>query len=225
VTTITMRSAARELKQAAAALPGRLEIHDRNQVKQIIRDRQRRGIDKYDEVWEGVYVMPPLANNPHQRLVGSLTPVYLEVVPRERGDVLPGANVSDRRVHWEKNFRCPDIVVVLKGGRAVDCGTHWFGGPDFLTEVKSPGDDTDEKIPFYSRIHVRELLIIHRDTRQLRLLRHDGRALMDVEPTRFKGKEWLISEVLPLAFRLITLRGEPMTEIRRTDAVSDKWIV
>ena len=168
--------------------------------------------------------MPPLANNPHQETVGFLTPIYHEVAP-PGSRVFPGANVSDQPDDWKKNFRCPDVVVVLPGSLAVDRFTHWFGGPDFLTEIKSPGDDTLEKIPFYSQIKVRELLIIERDTRVLRLLQYNGQELVDVQPTAFKGKQWLMSEVLPLAFREITHQGQPRTEIRRTDKASGKWIV
>jgi Uma2 family endonuclease len=216
-------SACRRLKREME--PARLEIRDKDVVHEMIRERQRRGIDKYDEVWDGVYVMPPLANNPHQRLVGDLTSIYQEVTRRGRDQEMPGANVSDRRSGWEKNFRCPDIVVVLQGGRAVDCGTHWFGGPDFLNEIQSPGDDTDEKIPFYSEIQVRELLVIQRDTRQLRLLRHDGKELVAVKPTSFKGKKMLLSAVLPVAFRRVSYQGEPRTEVVRTDSVAGRWLV
>jgi Uma2 family endonuclease len=193
-------------------------------AEDLIRTRQKRGIDKYDEVWDGVYVMPPLANNPHQKLVGFLTPIYHEVVP-QGGQVFPGANVSDRRKTWKENFRCPDLVVVLPGGRAVDCGTHWYGGPDFLTEIQRPGDETEEKIPFYASIKVRELLIIEHDTRQVRLLRHDGSQLVGVKATVLAGKKWLVGEVLPLAFRRFIYRGKPATEIRRTDGVSGRWII
>lgn len=220
----TQIEAARRTKKSKPALPTRMIIQDEDHVQRIIRERQKLGIDKYDEVWDGVYVMPPLANNPHQKLVGFLTPIYHDVVHPD-GQVFPGANVSDRRDHWEKNFRCPDVVVVLPGGLAIDCGTHWLGGPDFLTEIKSPGDDTEEKIPFYSQVKVRELLIIGRDSRALRLLRHNGRELVDVQPTSFKGKPWLVSEVLPLAFRQIVHQGQARTEIRRTDRVAGKWIV
>src|SRR5262249_23087002 len=150
--------------------------------------RQVRGVDTYDEVWEGVYVVPPLANLHHQDFTGDLYDIFHGVVRSEkRGRVQPGANVSDRRTDWETSFRVPDIVIVLNDGRAVDCGTHWFGGPDFLVEVESPGDETDLKIPFYSQIKVRELLIIHRDTRLLRLFRHDGQQLVQVEPSDWKG--------------------------------------
>src|SRR5436305_884473 len=127
-------------------------------VRELIRERQTLGIDKCDEVWEGVYVVPPLANNPHQTLVMDFAEIIRALIGRENGQVFPGANVSDRRKNWEKSFRCPDVVVVLKDGKAVDCDTHWMGGPDFLIEIESPGDDTYDKIPFYSKLVVRELL-------------------------------------------------------------------
>jgi Uma2 family endonuclease len=195
-------------------------------IRELIRERQQRGIDQYDEVWDGVYVMPPLANNPHQILVGSLCAILFQVINQEgRGQALPGANVSDRRRHWDKNFRAPDVVVVLNDSRAVDCTTHWMGGPDFLIEVQSPGDDTEEKIPFYSTIEVRELLIIHRDTRELRLYRHDGQRLALGEPATIEGKEWLASAVVPLAFRRGGRRRTPRTEVRRTDETPGHWTV
>ena len=49
-----------------------------------LRERQKRGIDKYDEVWDGVYVMPPLANNPHQDLVLDLCVILHHVITQER---------------------------------------------------------------------------------------------------------------------------------------------
>ena len=118
----------------------------------LVRERKRKGIDLYDEVWDGVYVMPSMPNLAHQRLVHRLEVPLDEVVEQEdRGAVYPGANVSDREHDWKENYRVPDIVVVLKGGRALNCDTHLFGCPDFLVEIQSPGDDTDEKLPFYRR--------------------------------------------------------------------------
>jgi Uma2 family endonuclease len=208
------------------ALPQRMAIWEPLLVADIIKDRQERGIDKYDEVWDGVYVMPPLATNPHQGLVSFLTAILFEVVQAaNRGQVFAGANVSDRRSDWKKNFRCPDVAVILNEGRAVDCGTHWYGGPDFLIEIQSPGDETEKKIPFYTGLMVRELLIIQRDSRNVRLLRHDGQQLGDVDLTRLEGKKWLVSAVLPLAFRRVIFRRQPKTEVRRTDEVAGKWVV
>jgi hypothetical protein len=70
-------------------------------ARELIRRRQELGLDKYDEMWDGVYVMPPLANNPHQTLVSLLLSVLHAVIMLPgRGLVLPGANVSDRRHKW-----------------------------------------------------------------------------------------------------------------------------
>jgi len=194
--------------------------------EELVRERKRKGIDLYDEVWDGVCVMPSMPNLAHQRLVHDLEIPLDEVVVREgHGDVYPGANVSDRQHDWKENYRVPDIVVVLKGGRAIDCGTHLFGGPDFLVEIQSPGDDTNEKLPFYSGLEVRELLIVHRDTRQLRLLQHNGLRLVPTRPSLLQGKRWLLSSVLHLAFRRIQVRGQQRTEVWRTDDRPGHWTV
>jgi Uma2 family endonuclease len=203
-----------------------VRILDTELAQRIVRERQESGIDRYDEVWEGVYVVPPLANNPHQGLVAGFTAILYEVIVLPgRGQVFPGANVSDRRAGWEHNYRDPDVVVVLPGSRAVDCTTHLFGGPDFLVEVESRGAASDEKIPFYSQLQVRELLVVHQVTRQLRLYRHDGQQLVPVDATDFRGKKWFVSAVVPLAFRPKTVRGSPLTEVRRTDGKRGSWTI
>ena len=38
-------------------------ILDRQLSAALIRERQRNRSDRYDEVWDGVYLMSPLANN------------------------------------------------------------------------------------------------------------------------------------------------------------------
>jgi Uma2 family endonuclease len=205
----------------------RVVVLDEELAQTMIRERQRRGIDGHDEIWEGVYIVPPLANNRHQAMVLGFSVVLFNVITLEqRGHVLPGANVSDRRSGWETNYRAPDIVVVLTDGRAIDCNTHWWGGPDFLIEIQNPNDDTDEKLPFYSKIQVREVLIVDRDTRQLRLHRHDGQQLQPVAPSDFQGnKGFLSSEVIPLAFRRRARRGGPRVEVCRTDGKPGTWTV
>jgi Uma2 family endonuclease len=196
-------------------------------IEEIIQRRKKLGIDRKDEVWDGVYVVMPDPTIDHQRLVKRLTAILVEVVDNEdRGEAFPGTNVSDRRKGWKHNFRAPDVVVVLHGSRAVDCRTHWLGGPDLLVEVQSPGDETDLKIPFYARVGVRELLVVHRDTRELRLFRNDGTDLALVEPSDLQGRKWLVSAVVPLAFRRTTARGRgPRTEVRRTDGTPGQWVV
>jgi Uma2 family endonuclease len=212
----------KHIREAAVAV----RLLEPYEIQELISRRQERDIDQYDEMWEGVYVVPPLATNPHQKIVGFLVNILFDVVALEgKGDVFPGANISDRKQKWEKNYRCADVVVVLKEGQAIDCGTHWLGGPDFLVEIQSPRDDTEEKVPFYSGLGVRELLIIHRDTRAQRLYRHDGQQLALVSPTPREDGEWLESAVVPLAFRRTGTKKQPKTAIRRTDGQPGNWTV
>ena len=203
-----------------------LLIRDAGLADELIQERKRKGIDLCDEVWEGMYVLPSMPNNAHRLLVGDLCDIFREVIKKAGlGQSYPGANVSDRRRGWEHNYRVPDLLVVLNDSRAVDCGTHFCGGPDFLVEIQSPGDDTEEKVPFYGKIGVRELLIIHRDKRTLRLLRLEGEELLLVRPSPVEGKDWLVSAVLPLAFRRTVRRGTPRTQVRRTDGHAGLWAV
>ncbi|HEX5272733.1 MAG TPA: Uma2 family endonuclease, partial [Gemmataceae bacterium] len=140
-------------------------------------------------------------------------------------EVYPGANISDCGSAWKGNYRVPDLVVVLKGSRAVHHKNHIQGAADFLIEIESPGDDTEEKVPFCGKIGVRELLIIYRDKRTLRLLRLEKDELVLVKPSLLEGKEWLVSGVLPLAFRRAMRKGAPVTQVRRTDGQPGSWTV
>ncbi|HEX4592190.1 MAG TPA: Uma2 family endonuclease [Gemmataceae bacterium] len=198
-----------------------MRIIDEGFLEDLIQARRKNESDAHDELWNGVYVVSPLANNDHQDLICDLIAILREVIKLTgRGRVQPGANVSDRTgEEWMENFRVPDVVVALNGGRAVE---HWEGGPDFLVDVQSPGDETDAKIPFCGRIGIRELLIIHRDKRRLRLFRNDGTELLRVEPD---AKKWLTSAVVPPAFRRTTAGKKPPTEVRRTDGTPGRWVV
>jgi Uma2 family endonuclease len=203
-----------------------LLIRDAELRDDLIQERKRKGLDLYDEVWEGTYVMPSMPSLEHQELVSNLTMICGEVVMRPGlGKVYPGVNVSDRGAGWKENYRIPDLVVVLNGGRAIRHSTHVQGGPDFLVEIESPGDDSEEKVPFYGRLGVRELLLIHRDKRTLRLLRLGGQELVLVPASPLEGKRWLVSAVLPLAFRRKMQGGKPVTEVRRTDGAPGRWTV
>src|SRR4051794_6469068 len=116
-----------------------LLILDRVKAKQLIRQRRRTGADRKDEVWDGVYVMSPEADNQHQFLTGKFVSVFDQALGGLAGiRVFPSINISDREKGWRKNYRCPDVAVFLPGNPAQDCGTHWFGGPDFAVEVLSP---------------------------------------------------------------------------------------
>ena len=56
------------LPRPALEPPMALLSIDPMELARLLRDRRECGGDRYDEVWDGVYVMSPLADNEHQQL-------------------------------------------------------------------------------------------------------------------------------------------------------------
>jgi Uma2 family endonuclease len=183
--------------------------------EQIRADRAASDGDQYDEVWEGVYVVTPLPNNDHQELVFEFVSILGEVVRRAgMGQVFPGVNLSDRDAGWEQNYREPDVAVFLRQTKAVNCGTHWRGAADFLVEIISPGERTRDKIPFYTRIGVVELLIVDREPWTLELYCHQDGQLAKIGQSTLAAPDVLVSETVGLTFQL--LPGEPRPHLEVT---------
>jgi len=188
---------------------------DPMQLASLIRDRRKSGGDRYDEVWDGVYVMSPLADNEHQSLASKLTSI-IEWAIGSNPDVLvfQGCNVSNHRRRWSRNYRIPDVAVFLPGNPAENRGTHWYGGPDFAVEIESPFDRSREKFDFYAQVGVVELLFVARRPWSLELFRRAdseweliGRSEPDVP------SPLLQSAVLPLGFRLVPGANRPQIEV------------
>jgi Uma2 family endonuclease len=179
-------------------------ILDRQFAELLREERSTAGSDRWDEVWEGTYMMAPLPNNEHQQIAARLAAVIQQVVGWNSPVViLVGANVSDREKGWQHNYRCPDVVVYYPDNPAQDLNTHWCGGPDFAVEIISDDDRTRDKIPFYARVGTRELLIVERDPWRLELLRLQNGELQSTGESTLDSELILASATLPLGFRLV----------------------
>lgn len=200
-------------------------ITDPGQEERLRAERKASGSDKYDEVWEGVYFMPPMADDEHQNLATGISSVFCYIVEWPKlGSVRAGVNVSDRVEGWEHNFRIPDVAVFLKEGRARNCGTHWFGGPDLAMEIGSPLDRSREKIPFYAQIGVRELWLVERDPWLLELYQVRQKQLIRTGRKTVKLARKLTSSVLPITMRLVIASGRPGIEIVHLKD-GQRWVV
>jgi Uma2 family endonuclease len=200
-------------------------ITDPRLEEELKAQRQAWGGDKFDEVWEGVYVMSPLPNVVHQQIAARLVIALGEVVVLTgRGEVFPGVNLSDRAEDWKYNYRAPDVAVFLTETKAEQYEAHYRGAADFLVEIVSPGDRTREKIPFYSQLGVRELLIVDRQPWSLELYRlSEGQLQLAARSTASDG-EVISSNVVPLTFQL--LPGEPRPQIQAVHTESGrKWAI
>jgi Uma2 family endonuclease len=200
-------------------------ITDPELEEQIRARRAEWGGDRYDEVWEGTYMVAPLPNPEHCEIqAGLIAAIRIALGFAHPAKVYPGVNVSDRAADWTQNYRCPDVAVVLPGGIARQCDAHFFGGPDFVVEIVSPGDRSREKISFYAQVGVRELLLVDRDPWSLELYHLRDGQLALVGRSRLEQPDVLRSSVLRLTFRLIPGEPRPRIEVCHTDGAQE-WVV
>jgi Uma2 family endonuclease len=193
--------------------------------QQIRSQRAEWGADRFDEVWEGIYIMTPVPNLEHQDMATGLSTIFRIVVQwAGLGVVYQEVNVSDRERGWEQNYRVPDVAVVLNDTRARFCETHLCGGPDFLVEIISPDDRSREKLQFYAKIGVRELMIVDREPWSLELYRLHGDEMKLVGTSRLEEPAILNSDVVPVSFRLLPGDARPQIDVTHRDGVQ-RWLV
>ena len=120
------------------------------EIEALIERRRKLGIDKLDEVWEGVLHMNPAPQRRHGFLMGQLIGVLLGPASTAGLELLDIFNVGE-----PDNFRIPDAGLVEPGPDAVFLETAAL-----VVEVVSPGDETWDKVPFYAAHDVNELLIV-----------------------------------------------------------------
>jgi len=171
--------------------------------QRLREERKASGADRFDEVWEGIYDMPPMPNDEQQEIVSRLAAVFQMVVGWDSPDkVYAGVNVSDREESWTTNYRVPDVAVFRSGTVAKDCGSHWFRGPDLAVEVVSRGDRPREKLLFYEAIGTKEVWSLERDPWRLEVFRLEGSSLISSGTTGPDSTDPLESSELPITIRL-----------------------
>ena len=168
----------------------------------VLAWRKSIGADQWDEMWEGVLHMPPAPNREHQDLEGALE-FYLRSrwAPQRGAKVYHQINLAPIG-GWDKNYRIPDLLLLLPQRFAIDRNEYFEGAPDVVVEIHSPGDEAYEKLPFYAQLGVPEVWIIHRDTKvpEIHLLR---RGRYKKQPDRADG--WLRSPGTGIELRV----GQP----------------
>jgi Uma2 family endonuclease len=198
-------------------------ITDPELAQETLAKREASDGDRWNEVWDGVLVMPTLPNDEHQEIqCRLLLPLTLLFEMTGLGRVRAGVNVTDRHPDWTQNFRCPDVVVYSPGNPAVNHGTHWVGGPDFAVEILSPGDLSRDKLPFYAKVNTREVIIVDRDPWALELYQLVSGTLQPAGRADLAAPAVLASGVLPLTFQLQGASPRPAILVTHT-ATGQMW--
>lgn len=160
--------------------------------------RRLTGIDRYDEMWEGVLHMAPAPAYEHQRIVSAIDRFLGPLCDRHgRGILAPGINVFNE-ASVIQDYRIPDLTFIVAGRRQILAQDGVRGsGPDAVIEIRSPDDETYDKLPFFAALGVREVIVVHRDTKKPEIHRLAGSQYVAIQV----GPDgWLCSEVLKVRF-------------------------
>jgi Uma2 family endonuclease len=166
-----------------------------------LADRRSKGLDRWDEMWEGVLHMTPAPSVEHQRILDRIIEfVGPRVRESSRGTLVSGINVF-RDASPTPDYRIPDLTFVAAGREHVlrDDGVGG-DGPDAVIEIRSPEDETYEKLPFYAALGVKEVIVCHRDSKAPEVFKLAGAQYLAVQrdPDR-----WLAADTLRVRFRRV----------------------
>lgn len=190
----------------------------------LLAQRRRLGLDRRDEVWEGVLHMVPPPRCEHGRLndqLGAFFLLHWEALGLgrsypETGVKRPGAGfVPELGADVPEDYRTPDRSFLLPGRYDRVQGGWIVGGPDVVLEVVSPNDESREKLPFYRALGVTEVILIDRLTRAVEVLKAAARGFEAVAPD---PDGWVRCETLRTELRTEPdpLAG-PALHVRRAD--------
>jgi Uma2 family endonuclease len=132
---------------------------------EFVEQRRRSPAGQWDEMWEGVLHMAPMPHTDHQDLAGDLqTYLKLHWARPRRAKVYHEVNLAPVG-GWPDDYRIPDLLLLSRARFSINRGRYFEGAPDAVVEIHSPGDEAYEKLPFYQKLGVPEVWIIHRQTK------------------------------------------------------------
>src|SRR4249919_2932709 len=84
----------------------------------LLEQRRRSGLDRYDEMWEGVLYLAAAPRRRHQRVVAALIAALYAPVERAGLAVEDGINICNPQRPFD-DYRIPDLVVVAPDAATV----------------------------------------------------------------------------------------------------------
>ncbi|HEV7804285.1 MAG TPA: Uma2 family endonuclease [Solirubrobacteraceae bacterium] len=143
------------------------------ELQALLERRRRAGVDRLDEVWQGVRHMVPGPSFEHACVAQQLA-VLLDGPARAAGLVptMHEFNVGES----EHDFRVPDGGLHRPGA----CGV-WHPTVAAVVEILSAGDESWQKLPFYAEHHVDEVLLVDLAERMITWLALHGGGYEPVE--------------------------------------------
>jgi Uma2 family endonuclease len=160
----------------------------------------------YYQLIEGELITSPAPSYSHQRTVGRVF-LKLSRLLEEKG--LGEVLISPIDVYLdEKNVFQPDIVVLLKEGKAKVEEKGIFGAPDVVVEILSPSTayyDLIMKKEVYERVGVKEYWLLDPNRKTFEIYKNSEDGFKLTSQAKEKGK--VFSEILKLEIDLKEVFG------------------
>ena len=122
------------------------------ELEALLERRRQAGVDRLDEVWQGVRHIVPGPSIEHADISQQLA-VLLDGPARAAG--LPPTMSEFNLGESEHDFRVPDGGLHRPGASGV-----WQATAAAVVEILSPGDESRQKLPFYADHDVDEVLLV-----------------------------------------------------------------
>lgn len=121
-------------------------------LEELLERRRVSGLDRLDEVWEGVRHMVPAPSGEHADITQQLAEEL--GAPARAAGLVPAMAEFNLGVS-EHDYRVPDGGLHRQRPRGV-----WHATAALVVEVLSPDDESWDKLPFYARQGVDEVLLV-----------------------------------------------------------------
>jgi Uma2 family endonuclease len=147
-----------------------------HELEALAERRRQSGLNRLDEMWEGVLHMVPAPSVEHAKIAQQLAEI---LGPPARAAGLTPTMHEFNLGSSEHDFRVPD-----GGLHRPDAGGIWQPTAALVVEIVSPGDETWQKLPFYAAHQVDEVLIVAPAERDVHWFALTGGEYQPIERSR-----------------------------------------
>jgi hypothetical protein len=139
----------------------------------MLDERRRRGEDRRDEMWDGLPHLQPVLDRAHQELATAFLRAADPV--SEAAGLRIGQH--PRLFRSADDYRVPDQAVY----RPEQMSERGLESAELVIEIRQDWDQTYEKLDFYARVGVEEVLVLHPQPRGVELLLERGGRMLPVQ--------------------------------------------
>ncbi len=141
------------------------------EIDELLYRRKQLGLDRADEMWEGVLHVNPTPHGRHGRVLQQLTEIFGPLA--HAAGLIP---MADFNLGTKGNYRVPDSGMLRPGPDRL-----YYPTAALVVEILSPEDESWAKLPFYAAHDVDEVLIVDPKKREVHWLALQGDGYTPIE--------------------------------------------